>query len=188
MSDSHPPMEASLARLETDIQTLKVGLDHNSRLGMSQFNKTTDRLDRLERAQAEPAARLAKLSEAVDKLRAVQPAAAPVAAVVTPAAAAKEATGSIAQPAASAPAPAPAAQQQAAVVPVPPKTEVGRLPTLDDWVLRDVGYGAAVIGGRRGTFEVYAGDVVPGLGRVDAIRRQEGRWVVVTSRGLIVSR
>ena len=33
-------------------------------------------------------------------------------------------------------------------------------------------------------YEVYAGDPVPGLGRVDAIRRQDGRWVVVTSRGL----
>ena len=26
------------------------------------------------------------------------------------------------------------------------------------------------------------------VGRVDAIRRQDGRWVVVTSRGLIVAR
>ena len=28
--------------------------------------------------------------------------------------------------------------------------------------------------------------LVPGLGRVDAIRKQDGRWVVVTSKGLIV--
>ena len=27
----------------------------------------------------------------------------------------------------------------------------------------------------------------PGLGRVDAIRSQDGRWVVVTSKGLIVA-
>jgi hypothetical protein len=37
-------------------------------------------------------------------------------------------------------------------------------------------------------YEVYAGDAVPGLGRVDAIRKQDGRWVVVTSKGLIVAR
>jgi len=55
-------------------------------------------------------------------------------------------------------------------------------------VLRDVAYGAALIESRRGSYDVYAGDVVPGLGRVDAIRRQDGRWVVVTSRGLIVAR
>ena len=33
-----------------------------------------------------------------------------------------------------------------------------------------------------------SGDPVPGAGRVDAIRRQDGRWVVVTSKGLIVGR
>jgi hypothetical protein len=54
--------------------------------------------------------------------------------------------------------------------------------------LRGVLNGAALIEGRRGIFEVYAGDSVPGAGRVDAIRRQEGRWVVVTSKGLIVGR
>ncbi len=64
------PTQASLSRIDADIQALKTGLDHASKLGMNQFNKTTDRLDKLERAQAEPAAKLAKLSEAVDKLRA----------------------------------------------------------------------------------------------------------------------
>jgi hypothetical protein len=188
-ADSSPaPTQTSMARIDADIQALKTGLDHTSKLGMNQFNKTIDRLDKLERAQAEPAAKLAKLSEAVDKLRAA-PAAASAAS-----SAAKETTGSIA----SAP-----AQQQAAAGPVPKieakieakteakpdgKTEVGRLPTLEGWVLREVGYGGALIEGRRGSYDVYAGDVIPGLGRVDAIRRQDGRWVVVTSRGLIVSR
>jgi hypothetical protein len=59
---------------------------------------------------------------------------------------------------------------------------------MEDWVLRGVLNGAALIEGRRGIFEVYAGDSVPGAGRVDVIRRQEGRWVVVTSKGLIVGR
>jgi hypothetical protein len=69
-----------------------------------------------------------------------------------------------------------------------PKAEPARLPTLEGWTLRDVVHGAAVIEGRRGMFEVYAGDAIPGVGRVDAIRRQDGRWVVVTSKGLIVTR
>jgi hypothetical protein len=69
-----------------------------------------------------------------------------------------------------------------------PKPEVARLPIVEGWVLRDVANGGALIEGRRGIFEVYAGDPVPGLGRIDAIRRQDGRWVVVTSRGLIVAR
>jgi hypothetical protein len=62
------------------------------------------------------------------------------------------------------------------------------LPTVEGWVLRDVANGGALIEGRHGIYEVYAGDPVPGLGRIDAIRKQDGRWVVVTSKGLVVAR
>jgi hypothetical protein len=68
------------------------------------------------------------------------------------------------------------------------KPEVARLPTVDGWVLRDITNDGAVIEGRQGLFEVLAGDAMPGLGRVEAIRRQDGRWVVVTTKGLIVAR
>lgn len=184
---SHSVLEASLSRIDSDIQALKAGLDRTSKLGVNQFNKTSERLDKVERAQAEPAGKLAKLSEAVDKLHALPVPPPAMAAAAAPAAssAAKEATGSLGS--------TPAQQTVAALAapkidPKDVKTEVGRLPTLDDWVLRDVAYGGALIGGRRGVYEVYAGDFIPGLGRVDAIRRQDGRWVVVTSRGLIVAR
>ncbi|MET4174712.1 outer membrane murein-binding lipoprotein Lpp [Bradyrhizobium sp. LA6.1] len=171
-------LESSVARIDADVVALKANVEHTSKTGLSQFNRANDRLDKLEKAQAEPMAKIAKLSETVDKLRATPPAAPAQAA----AAAAKETTGSIAPTqvatAAAAPVPAPAA----------PKTEVGRLPTIDGWVLRDVANGGALIEGRGGLYEVYAGDPIPGIGRVDAIRRQDGRWVVVTSKGLIVAR
>ena len=169
-SSANSTLEASIARLDAEIVALKADAEHTSKLGMSQFNKTSDRLDKLEKAVTEPAAKLAKLGEAVDKLRA---------APATP----KDVTGSVAPPqtatsAAATPAPAAAA----------PKVEVARLPTVEGWVLTDVGYGGALIENRRGSYEVYAGDTVPGLGRIDAIRRQDGHWVVVTSKGLIVRR
>lgn len=165
-------LEASVARIDADILALRAGVEHTSKVGMSHFNKTSDRLDKVEKAQAEPAAKLAKLSDAVDRLRAAQPVA-PAAVAAAPVAA-KEVTGSIAPPAA-----APASA---------PKVEVARLPAVEGWVLRDVANGGALIEGRQGIYEVYAGDPVPGLGRVDAIRRQDGRWVVVTSKGLVVAR
>jgi hypothetical protein len=163
-------LEASVARIDADIVALKASVEHTSKVGMSQFNKTSDRLDKVEKAQAEPAAKLAKLSEAVDKLRATPPAAVAAAMPV----AAREVTGSVTPPTAAAAAPA--------------KTEVGRLPTVEGWTLRDVANGGALIESRRGIYEVYAGDPIPGVGRVDAIRKQDGRWVVVTSKGLIVAR
>lgn len=63
-----------------------------------------------------------------------------------------------------------------------------RLPVVEGWALRDVSDGMATVVGRAGIFDVIPGDPLPGVGRVDAIRRQDGRWVVVTSRGLIVAR
>ncbi|MFB6461524.1 hypothetical protein [Bradyrhizobium tunisiense] len=172
-------LDASVARIDADLVALKANVEQSSKTGVSQFNRANDRLDKLEKAQAEPLAKIAKLSETVDKLRAT-PAAAPAQAAA--AAPAKETTGSIAptQVATAAAAPAP--------VPAAPKTEVGRLPTIEGWRLRNAGNGGALIEGRDGLYEVYPGDPIPGVGRVDAIRRQDGRWVVVTSKGLIVGR
>ncbi len=168
-------IEATVARIDADIATLKASLEQTARTGANQFNKASDRLDKVEKAQVEPAAKLAKLSDAVDKLRTAQ------ASATSAQAQAKDVnvTGSIPQQAAAAAAPAPAA---------PPKPEVARMPTVEGWVLRDVANGSALIEGRRGMYEVFAGDPVPGLGRIDAIRKQDGRWVVVTSKGLIVAR
>ena len=152
-------LDASIARIDGEIAALKSSIDQTARNGTVQFSKASERIEKVEKAQAEPIARLNKLSETVDKLRAPQT----TVAAATPA---REVTGSV----------TPAA---AAAAPAAPRPEVGRLPVVDGWALRE---------GRGGIYEVYAGDPVPGLGRVDAIRKQDGRWVVVTSKGLIVSR
>jgi hypothetical protein len=61
-------------------------------------------------------------------------------------------------------------------------------PTIEGWTLRNVYGGAAVVEGQPGLIQVMPGDSLPGVGRIESIRRQDGRWVVVTSRGLIVTR
>jgi hypothetical protein len=174
-------LEDSISRIDTEIAALRTSLEQASKHTAGQLSKSSDRLDRIEKAQAEPAAKLAKLGETVEKLRvaaATPAAAAPPATAAAAPAAPKETTATI-QTANAAPGP----------VPVPaPKPEVARLPTVEGWVLRDVANGSALIEGRQGIFEVYAGDPIPGLGRIDAIRKQDGHWVVVTSRGLIVGR
>ena len=156
-------LEASVARIDADIVALKASLEHTSKTGMTQFNKTSDRLDKVEKAQAEPAAKLAKLSEAVEssapRRQAPRRAARPPR---RPRLQAKDVTGSVPQQARS---------RRRAAPRLRPKPEVARLPTVEGWVLRDVANGGALIEGRRGMYEVYAGDPVPGLGRVDAIRK-----------------
>jgi hypothetical protein len=175
-----PDLQASVTRIDGDVQTLKGNVDQIAKAGQGLLADTGDRLDRLEREQADTSARLLKLSEGTtDRVRSTpQSNAMAAVAPVMP----RDTTGSVTQslPTTSATAPG---QTRAA-----PKTEVGKLPILEGWVLRDVSRGGAVIEGKHGFYEVYAGDPVPGLGRVDAIRRQDGRWVVVTTKGLVVQR
>ena len=67
---------------------------------------------------------------------------------------------------------------------LPPK--VGARGPLAGWSVRDVYRNAALIQGTKlGMMEVSPGDNIPGLGRIHSIRQQDGRWVVVTSRGII---
>jgi hypothetical protein len=59
---------------------------------------------------------------------------------------------------------------------------------LQGWVVHDVQNGRALVESRSGgIFDVGAGSILPGVGRVDAIKRQDGQWIVVTARGAILS-
>jgi hypothetical protein len=67
----------------------------------------------------------------------------------------------------------------------PPKLSDRILP---DWVVHDVRNGHALVESRYGGFfAVSAGSVLPGIGRVDMIKRQDGHWLVLTARGTIIS-
>jgi hypothetical protein len=173
-------LEASVARIDSDVQALKAGTDQAAQpgQGLALDNQTSDRLDRLERAEAESSAKIVRLNEATERLRVAMlstPGMAP-----TAPAASRDTTRSVQASA--------AASAFGAVRPATPKPDAGRLPIVQGWTLRDVNHGLARIEGRNGFYEVHAGDPIAGLGRVDAIRRQDGRWVVVTSKGLVVTR
>ena len=156
-------LKDSIARLTADVTALKGAVDTSGRSANSQLVKLGDRLDRFERSQAEPAAKLAKLAEAIDRIEHRAPASS----------AAHDTTGAIA---AVAPQPQAVAARDAGP------------PVLEGWVVRSVYNGAALIQGRLGVVAVERGDTLPGLGRIENIRRQDGRWVVVTSKGLILAR
>jgi hypothetical protein len=149
-----------VAQLGTELAALKTAVEQSNKLSVAQFGKVSERLDRAERAQAEPAAKLAKFGEALERIEKR---------VAPPAAAAQaDVTGSVTPPHP----PAPEAKPKPAI--------------LEDYVVRRVFDGVALIEGRRGIIEVEPGTSLPGAGRVEEIRRQDGRWVVVTTKGLIV--
>lgn len=59
---------------------------------------------------------------------------------------------------------------------------------LQDWAVRDVRNGRALVESRfGGIFDVGAGSVLPGIGRVNSIKRQDGQWLILTARGTITS-
>jgi hypothetical protein len=146
-----------------ELNAMKASLDTANRGANAQFAKISDRLASLERQQADPATKLQRLAEAVDRLD-------------KRAAAAPDITGSIAKPAEPAPA-APAAAPAAATAHV-----------LNDWVVRDVRNGRALVESRYGgLFVVGSGSSLPGVGRVESVRRQDGAWLVVTAKGTITS-
>lgn len=122
----------------------------------------------IESGSRSTSAQIAKLGERFDRLERAQTTAAKSDMTV-----AKETTGSISPPATGATPSPPSAPPQ---------------PAVSGWVLRDVYRGAAMLQSRAGgLIEVEVGDIVPGLGRIESIHRQDGRWVVVTSKGMIVS-
>jgi hypothetical protein len=156
------PLQEAIAQLGADLTALRTKIDESAKSAGAQLSRLGERLDRADRAQADSAAKLAKLAESFEHRAATasQPA--------DPAT-----TGSIGVTS--------PAQVRAAARPA------GQ-PIVEGWTLRNVYNGAAVIQGRIGLVEVEPGDTIPGLGRIETIRRQDGRWVVVTNRGLVIAR
>ena len=73
------------------------------------------------------------------------------------------------------------------LAPAPGEAKPSKPAVVEGWVLRSVSDGVALIEGRHGVIEIEPGDSLPGIGRIHEIKRQDGHWVVVTPKGLIVS-
>ena len=163
-------VQAAIEQVRGELGTVRTNIEASARNANTQFGKLSERFDRVERAQTERSAKLAKATESLERLeRRVD------------ASPAKEITGSIPLPT-----PAPATASAPAVTHTPASPP--QPSSMPGWSVREVYRGVALIQSpRSGMLEVEAGDTVPSLGRIEAIRRQEGRWVVVTSKGIIAS-
>jgi hypothetical protein len=151
-------LKENVVQARVELAGIKVSLEAGNRSANAQFTRIGERIERIERVQAEPASRLSKAIEALER------------ASRSDAAAPKEVTGSIAPP------------------PPPPLAAAPAIGgVVDGWVVREVHRNTALIEGRLGLIEVDRGDIVPGLGRIESFRKQDGRWVVVTTKGLIMS-
>lgn len=167
LKDSVAQLRVHMRALSENVAALKTSVTTTTAAATQQNNKVAEALERIEKAQVE------------QKKLAAQPAPAPTASTT-------EVTGSIKQQLQQ------QQLQQASATPVPmvlgePPTTL-KPPVLHDYIVRRVYDGAALIEGRNGIIEVEIGASAPGLGRIEAIKRQDGRWVVVTARGLVMGR
>ena len=146
-------LKENVVQARVELAAMKVSIESGHRNASAQFTRIGERVERVERLQAEPVAKLNKAIETLERVVRAD---------------AKDVTGSV------------------AAAPTTTGGPSSRPGAVEGWVVRDVQRGTALIEGRMGLIEVDQGDVVPGLGRIDAIRKQDGRWVVVTSKGTIM--
>ncbi len=147
--------------LSAELAAIKSSLETASRSTNAQFAALSQRLEKVEHTQVDPA-QLSHISDTVDRLTRMN--------------APPDVTGSIASPAPSA---APAAVPAAADAKITDRI-------LEDWVVEDVHGNRALVASRYGgEFLIGPGSVLPGAGHVDAVKRQDGQWVVMTAKGMI---
>ena len=99
-----------------------------------------------------------------------------------------EVTGSISAPQTTAPVltplPSPRPTPRIAAVEPPPPA---RPSVVAGWTIRDTRNGYVYVESRGEIYQVQLGAPLPGLGPVQSVKRQDGRWVVLTPKGIIVS-
>jgi hypothetical protein len=162
LRDSVAQLKGNVKALNENVAALRSTINLSTSAANSQFTKISETLDRVEKERAADRERADR--ERAERERTERR--------VTTLAPSPEPTGSVPPAAGGAIEPKPAT----------------KISVVEGWSLRRVyGSDSALVEGRYGIVEIVPGDLVPGLGRIQEIKRQDGHWVVVTSRGLIVS-
>lgn len=151
-----------------NLDGLRTAVDQSSKVTNDRFGRFAENLDRIERVSSSSTAKLDKLAQV--QAQAPAPAIAqsqpvsqqgPMMASVT----APEFTGS---------------------VPAPERAPASRK-TIKGWSVRQAYEGIAILQGPNGVIEAVLGQQVPGLGRIEEIRNENGRLVVEAGSGVIYS-
>jgi hypothetical protein len=157
--DNTAALQASIGKLQNELASVRASVDTAYRAASGQFTKISERLGQVEHGQADRAAKFAKAMQAIQHIEKRADA------KPTNAKPANDITGS-----------------------VPTPVVAPRRPVIPGWSVRRVRRGVALLNSPRlGLVEVERGDVLPPVGRIEQIKREDGRWVVVTTRGTIIS-
>ena len=178
-------LAATLAKLDQNVGDLRSAAESARKESAGKGGSLNEKIAQLDRSLT---AKLASLNEKLDQ--AEKEHAARIAALTPRPVAAKAEptqTGSLAEPREMKAVEAKPVEAKAQPQPEPVKAAApAKPPVLEQYALRDVFDGAAIIENRsRRLFQVMPGDTLPGAGRVEAIERQGRQWVVVTRQGFV---
>jgi hypothetical protein len=162
-------LRRQVAGISENLDGLRTTVDHSSKATNDRIGRFAENLDRLERVGSSTTAKLDKLAQVQPPVPApaasqLQPPAPSVAAMAS-AASGTEVTGSVS----------------------PSERAASPRKVIKGWSVREAYEGIAILNGPTGVVEAVLGQQVPGLGRIEEIKNENGRLVVLSSAGAILS-
>lgn len=163
-------LRKQMSGVSENLDGLRTAVDQSSKATNDRFGRFAENLDRIERVSSSSTAKLDRLAQAQVQTPAPAPATvqsqtpsqqgAMMASVVAP-----EFTGSL------------------------PPSERASAPrkVIKGWSVRQAYEGIAILQSPNGVIEAVLGQQVPGIGRIEEIRNENGRLVVETSGGVVYS-
>jgi hypothetical protein len=160
-------LRKQLSGVTENLDGLRTAVDLSSKATNDRFGRFADNLDRIERVGSSSTAKLDRLAQAQASTPVAPQSQPPAQAMpmMASAASAPEITGSVSSP-------EPASAPRKAV---------------KGWAVRQAYEGIAILQGPNGVVEAILGQQVPGLGRIEEIRSENGRLVVLSSGGAVYS-
>lgn len=160
-------LRKQVSGVSENLDALRTAVDQSSKVTNDRFGRFAENLDRIERVSSSSTAKLDKLAQ----MQAQAPAPATVQSQplqqqgpLIVSAAAPDFTGS---------------------VPAPERSSLPRK-AVKGWSVRQAYEGIAILQGPNGVIEAVLGQQVPGLGRIEEIRSENGRFAVDLSGGGVV--
>ncbi|UQD71473.1 hypothetical protein JEY40_37430 [Bradyrhizobium japonicum] len=157
-------LRKQVSGVSENLDGLRTAVDQSSKATNDRFGRFAENLDRIERVSSSSTVKLDKLAQAQAQ------APAPAAVASQPPSQTMPMMASVAAP-----------EITGSVPPSAPRKVV------KGWSVRQAYEGIAILQGPNGVIEAVLGQQVPGLGRIEEIKNENGRLVVESSGGVIYS-
>jgi hypothetical protein len=167
LRDTVTQLRRQVSGVSESLDGLRTSVDQSSKATTDRFGRFADNLDRIERVSSSSTAKLDRLAQVQMSIPATAPSQPPgqSMSMIASAASNVDATGSV----------PPSGRAS------PPKKVV------KGWSVRQAYEGIAILLGPNGVVEAVLGQDVPGLGQIEEIKNENGRLVVLSSSGAILS-